>query len=127
MKKLAYLSGAAMGGLAVIIGAFGAHALEERLMTNGHLDTFETGAKYHMYHALFLLFLGMIAEFGESKWLRVATWTGLIGLLVFSFSLYFLSVLDIPKLGMVTPLGGTLLIVAWLTLFIHLYRRLKAT
>lgn len=123
MKKLAYFSGAILGFLAVALGAFGAHALEEQLISNGRMDTFQTGSRYQMYHALLLIGLAIIAERGESRWLKAAIVSAFVGVIVFSGSLYLLSILDIPKFGMITPLGGLGLMIAWLSLFMHAYQQ----
>jgi uncharacterized membrane protein YgdD (TMEM256/DUF423 family) len=123
MKKLAYIGSAALGMTAVIMGAFGAHALEETLLANDTLSTYETGARYHMYHALLLLGLGVVAEFGTSSWLRLSVWFALAGVLIFSGTLYVLAILNLRWLGAVTPVGGLLLILSWGSLLIHIIKR----
>jgi uncharacterized membrane protein YgdD (TMEM256/DUF423 family) len=105
--------GAILGGLAVVLGAFAAHGLKARL-SPGALHTFETGARYQMYHALALLALGCGAiDVRRSRWAQMATWSWTIGVLLFSGSLYALSTFGPRWLGMITPFGGVLLIAGW--------------
>lgn len=119
MKSFAYLSAAIYGFLGVAIGAFGAHALEERLTLLGRTETFETGSKYHLLHALLLLALGLVAEHGTSKWLKVAVVSAAVGIFIFSGSLYVLSLTGIGALGAITPFGGLMFLTAWACLFVH--------
>lgn len=106
------------GATAVGIGAFGAHGLEPVLESNGRTDTFETAVKYHFYHALAMLVVAVWYRFQpERKILVKAMWSFLIGILIFSGSLYVLSLTGITWLGAVTPLGGVAFIVGWLFLF----------
>lgn len=119
MKEIVLLSGAVYGGLAVLFGAFGAHALKSKL-SKDQLKSFETGVKYQMYHALVLLTLGFQLDF-NSEIEIMASWFFIIGIFLFSFSIYGL-VLSSAKgnkikfLGPVTPLGGLLLLIGWVLL-----------
>ena len=106
---------AASGVLAVLIGAFGAHALEDRLSPR-MLDVFATASDYHFYHTLALLAVGLLDRDGESKWLAVSGWAFVAGIVVFSGSLYLLALTGIGWLGAVTPLGGVAFIAGWLLL-----------
>lgn len=118
MAKLFLLLGASFGGLAVAIGAFGAHALKSVLETTNRLETFETAVKYQFYHALALLFLGLLMTKFDH---RMFTWSGygfIAGIILFSGSLYILSLSGITKWGAVTPLGGVALLIGWITLII---------
>lgn len=109
---------AIVGATAVGIGAFGAHGLEPVLEANGRLDTFETAVKYHFYHALAMLSVAIWYQIQpERKILVKAMWSFLIGILIFSGSLYVLSLTGITWLGAITPLGGVAFIVGWLMLF----------
>ena len=117
---------AILGLLAIVLGAFGAHALKA-VLTPEQLVTFETGVKYQMYHALFLLFVGMSTMLSE-KAQKMIYWLTVIGILFFSGSIYLLSTknligIDLKMIGIVTPIGGLLLIVAWFWLFIDLIRK----
>jgi uncharacterized membrane protein YgdD (TMEM256/DUF423 family) len=120
-------AGAIWGVLAVAIGAFGAHGLKERFRSLGEevgsLATerpegiFQTAAHYHMYSALAVLAVGLLSANGyKGAALEVAGWSLLAGSLVFSGSLYVLAATGIKRLGMITPLGGVLLLVGWLAL-----------
>ena len=102
--------------LAVGLGAFGAHGLKSRLAPE-MLETWQTGVTYHFYHAIGLLVLGLtIGKYGHSAWFRGSGWAMLVGILLFSGSLYALSFTGFRKWGMVTPLGGVFFIGAWILL-----------
>jgi len=106
--------GAILGGLAVASGAFASHALSQRLSERS-LEIFETAARYQMYHALALLVVGVWlsrVEQGRSL-LTTAGVAYLIGILLFSGSLYALSLTGIKGLGAITPLGGVAFLVGW--------------
>ena len=106
MKKFISI-GAFSAGLAVLIGAFGAHALKDKLGVY-ELSVFETGSKYHFYHSLALIAYGAL---GKRSHVGILF---LLGIIIFSGSLYLLAILGIKKLGMITPIGGTLFILAWI-------------
>ncbi|MCU0399762.1 MAG: DUF423 domain-containing protein [Algoriphagus sp.] len=115
-KNILVLTGIS-GALAVGLGAFGAHGLEPILILNGRLDTFETAVSYHFYHTLGLLGLGILALIKpEWKGLSLAAWGMLLGILIFSGSLYILSLTGITWLGAITPIGGVGFILGWLAL-----------
>jgi uncharacterized membrane protein YgdD (TMEM256/DUF423 family) len=99
-------AGAVLMFLAVALGAFAAHGLKSRL-TPDMLAVFETGVRYHVYHALALLALG--AARGPDK----AGWCFVLGIAVFSGSLYVLALTGERKLGMITPIGGVLFLAGW--------------
>ncbi len=100
--------------LAIAIGAFGAHGLKS-IVSEKMLIIYNTGVEYHFYNTLGLFILAIIMNFKpNSKKLVLSAWLVLIGLLIFSFSLYALVLLNMPILGAITPIGGTLLIIAWL-------------
>ncbi len=104
--------------IAVMLGAFGAHALKNRLSAE-MLEIFQTGVQYHFYHALGLLAIGVIAyHLPDSGLLRWSGWLMLAGIIIFSGSLYILSTSGITWLGAITPIGGTAFIVAWILLTI---------
>lgn len=112
-KSLIQLAGL-LGALAVGIGAFGAHGLQPLLESHGRIDTFETGVKYHFYHALAMLAVGIWSGFQpDRKWLKPALWSFLVGIIIFSGSLYILSLTGISWLGAITPLGGVAFILGW--------------
>lgn len=128
------MAGAILAALAVVLGAFGAHGLEPRLKavygnqeksiaghtvpaTYKYLQDFKTGADYHMYHALGLLALGIASaqrnEVRESQ--RVAAWCFVMGIILFSGSLYVLALTGLKWLGAIAPLGGSLMIIGWVS------------
>ncbi len=102
-----------LGGFSVAAGAFGAHALKAQL-TEKALATFELGTRYQMYHSLALLLVGLLwLQLPNNGWLSYASWAFIIGIVIFSGSLYGLSLSGIKVLGAVTPLGGLGLILGW--------------
>ncbi|MGY6744166.1 MAG: DUF423 domain-containing protein [Cecembia sp.] len=115
MKQSLFIQLAAvLGALAVGIGAFGAHGLQPILESDGRIDTFETAVKYHFYHSLAILAIGIWQSFQpERKWLKAALWSFFIGILIFSGSLYILSLTGISWLGAITPFGGVAFILGW--------------
>ncbi len=120
-KKI--LSAAGFFGMtAIILGAFGAHALK-KILSIDQLASFETGVKYQMYHALFLLFLGLNSQL-QAKTKKIIFILVILGILLFSGSIYLLSTtavssIDFRAIGFVTPIGGALLIIAWGILTFH--------
>jgi uncharacterized membrane protein YgdD (TMEM256/DUF423 family) len=126
--------GAILGGLAVATGAFAAHGLDKMFadkyrdappkMVAGrevpaswkYLQDFKTGAEYQMYHALALVAVGLVARSGRTRALDVAGWSFLFGIVLFSGSLYVLTLTGETRWGMVTPFGGLLFLVGWAAL-----------
>ena len=124
MDRLFITIGALSGFVAVGAGAFGAHALRDRLSA-AMLDTFQTGAQYQMYHALALVGVGiLLARFSSegSPWLSAAGWLFVAGTVLFSGSLYLLALTDTRWLGAITPLGGVAFLLGWLALAIGIWR-----
>lgn len=117
--KLAIILGATMAFLAVAFGAFGAHALKDKFKEQKYADNWETACRYLMYHALGLILVGLlIHSLGQSGALTAAVWCMFIGSLIFSGSLYVLSLTGIRKLGAITPIGGLLQLAAWICVII---------
>lgn len=112
MARLFLAIAAVLGGLSVAGGAFASHALKEQLSDRA-LEIFETGAKYQMYHALALLLVGMLLQNVPSPWLSAAGVAFIVGVALFSGSLYALSLSGIKVLGAITPLGGVAFLVGW--------------
>lgn len=110
----ALLAGSLLGGLGVAAGAFGAHGLKSRVSTE-LLAVFETGVRYQLVHALALLAVGLVVRSGLTTAGRATPWF-VFGTLLFSGSLYALALGAPTKLGMITPIGGTALIVGWVLL-----------
>jgi len=124
MNRNLKVFGGFFGMTAVIIGAFGAHALAEQL-TPESLKTFETGVKYQMYHALLMIVLGFTAKSG-SKLYKVIFFMFILGVFFFSGSIYLLATnsmndIDFTKIGFITPIGGTLLIIGWILVLVSFW------
>ncbi|WP_257347531.1 DUF423 domain-containing protein [Pseudalkalibacillus decolorationis] len=118
MFKLFIILGAVNAGLAVILGAFGAHGLESKLSAK-MMEVFKTGVQYHIFHALGLFVIAFLADkFAGSALIHWAGWVMLIGIVLFSGSLYVLSTTGISKLGIITPFGGLAFIISWLLIVI---------
>ncbi|WP_394675020.1 DUF423 domain-containing protein [uncultured Chryseobacterium sp.] len=122
MKTLTLVFGAVYGMLSVILGAFGAHALK-KILSVERLESFETGVRYQMYAAFFLLIVGYILKFETTseKWISILM---IVGTILFSFSIYFLSLQDylganLKFLGPITPLGGLMMILSWAILILY--------
>ncbi len=128
MERKIISSALILGITAIILGAFGAHALKNEL-TDEALVTYETGVKYQMYHALFLLFLGttaLVSDVVKKKVFQLVV----VGVVFFSGSIYVLATrtitgIDFRPLGIVTPIGGALLILGWTALLWNLTLRKK--
>ena len=114
MIRLFLTWGAIAGGLAVALGAFASHGLRGQLPERS-LEIFETGTRYQMYHALALLIVAMfLSQLPESNlWLNLSGIAFIVGMLIFSGSLYLLALLGIKWLGAMPPIGGAALISGW--------------
>jgi uncharacterized membrane protein YgdD (TMEM256/DUF423 family) len=116
--KLFLILGGINAALVVMLGAFGAHGLKAR-MTAEMLAVYQTGVHYHLFHALGLLAVGIVAlHIVDSVYLKWAGWLMLAGIILFSGSLYVLSLSGLRWLGMVTPFGGLAFIAAWIVFVI---------
>lgn len=113
--RIFWVLGSLFGLLAVAAGAFGAHALRDRLSAE-MLAVFETGARYQMYHALALLVVGWAAGEWPGSAASLAGWLFAMGIVIFSGSLYLLSLTGVRWLGAITPLGGVALLAGWAAL-----------
>ncbi|WP_029034031.1 DUF423 domain-containing protein [Salinimicrobium terrae] len=125
MNKSLLIWGTIFGIIAIILGAFAAHGLKPLLGVE-KMQTFETGVRYQMYHALFLLFLGGLPVASE-KVKRICFYLTLFGVFFFSGSIYLLATnsltsFDFGVIGPITPIGGTLLIAAWIILLISFFK-----
>jgi uncharacterized membrane protein YgdD (TMEM256/DUF423 family) len=120
--RLFGMLGALSAFVAVAAGAFGAHALRQRLPSD-LLAVFETAARYQMYHALSLLFVAWAATQWPGATIRAAGWLFVGGTVLFSGSLYLLAITGVRWWGAVTPFGGLLFLAGWLVLAAGLWRR----
>ncbi len=126
MDKKIISTAAIFGMIAIILGAFGAHALKKVLSIEA-LSTFETGVKYQMYHALFLVLIGTLNELSQ-KAKKIIYNLVVFGVLFFSGSIYLLATnsltsFDFKVIGFITPIGGLLLILAWGVLFVNFIKK----
>lgn len=126
MDKKIIKTAAILGFIAIAFGAFGAHTLK-KIVGILELNTFETGVRYQMYHALFLLFVGTTRSISDAA-KKVIYFTTLFGTILFSGSLYLLALnsflpFNFKPLGFLTPIGGLLFLAAWFWLFGNFNRK----
>ncbi|MDA9263387.1 DUF423 domain-containing protein [Saprospiraceae bacterium] len=125
-KKRMLTTLAITGMLAISIGAFGAHGLKPKL-TATQLNTFNTGVNYHFYHLLAMSFSYLLYLYSNNNWVRIGFWSFLVGIVMFSGSLYLLSIRELIDLtnykwlGPLTPIGGVCFIFGWLSIMISAY------
>ncbi len=125
MKKNILITAALLGLTAIVLGAFAAHGLKS-LISESSIATFETGVRFQMYHALFLLFIGLTTVLSAKSQKLIFLLT-LIGVVCFSGSIYLLATneltaFDFKRIALVTPLGGTLLIAAWASMLVGIVK-----
>ena len=113
--------GSTLAALAVAIGAFGAHGLKSRVSADD-LIIFETGVRYQMYHSLALILLGLIGVNFQSNVVQLPAILFLVGIIIFSGTLYLIPLTGLRWLGAITPIGGTALILGWIMLIFNLIR-----
>jgi len=106
-----------IGCLAVVFGAFGAHSFESILLENNRVDTFETAVQYHFYHVIILVLISILIQKNKSIYLVRSAYLLIVGILLFSGSLYVLALTNITILGAITPIGGLCFIAGWTCLF----------
>ena len=128
MNKTIFSTGIVFGTLDVLLGVFGAHGLE-KLVDADAIQTYETGVRYQMYHALLLLILANTNFLSEKK-KRIIYYLITLGIIIFSFSIFLLATndltsFDFKKIGLLTPLGGTLLILGWIVLGFRAFKRMN--
>ena len=121
MEKTFFVIGALSAGLSVLLGAFGAHALRDRL-TPQLLETFETGVRYEIYHAFAILVVAFALTRWSSNLIGYAGWLFIIGTILFSGSLYLLALTGTRWLGAITPLGGVAFIAGWILLAVGVWQ-----
>ncbi|WP_413364655.1 DUF423 domain-containing protein [Lysinibacillus sp. 3P01SB] len=125
--KGSIISGAVHGFIAVSLGAFGAHALENVLDDYGQ-GIWDTAVQYQMFHAVGLLLIGVLMSaklFGEVKQLKIAMICFNLGILFFSGSLYILALTGISKLGAITPIGGVFFLSSWVLVIVSTVKSAK--
>ncbi|MEJ2231820.1 MAG: DUF423 domain-containing protein [Nitrospirales bacterium] len=112
MARKILISGAIVALLGVATGAFGAHGLRP-FLSEHMLNVFETGVRYHLFHALGMLAAGLSLAYAPIRYFKFAAWAFFLGILLFSGSLYALSISGARALGIITPFGGLCFIVGW--------------
>jgi len=123
MQKYLLFIASTFGVFAVAIGAFGAHLFQELLLQNDRVDTFETASSYHFYHSITLLFVSLLLKDHPTKTLKYSAISFVLGIIIFSGSLYTLSLTNITILGAITPLGGVFFIIGWSLLAVFALRK----
>ncbi|MBC2042461.1 DUF423 domain-containing protein [Listeria welshimeri] len=123
MKKT-IITGAVFAGLAVLLGAFGAHALKDVL--GRYASTWETGVQYQMFHAVGILIIGLLMEKQTSRLYNWAAILFSVGIVFFSGSLYVLSISKVTVLGAITPIGGVCFVVGWFLLILGVSKRMMS-
>ena len=106
------------GMLAVMLGAFGAHILKN-IISDEMLEVYKTGIQYQFYHTFALLVVGILMKFNSSKVLKWSSYFFIVGIILFSGSLYVMAITGIKLVGIITPFGGVLWIIAWILLVVH--------
>lgn len=123
MQQISFISGGLFGLISIVLGAFGSHLLKKK-WSKEILDSFEIGVKYQMYHALFLILLGIALPFNNTSSTLAVVFT-IVGIFLFSGSIYGICItksrnLPVKILGPITPLGGLSLLLSWLFFIIAL-------
>jgi uncharacterized membrane protein YgdD (TMEM256/DUF423 family) len=127
MQSIFLFFGAFSALIGVGMGAFGAHGLRN-VISPEMLAVYQTGVNYQMWHALGLIGIALLRRHeAESKLLNWAGWLMLIGIVLFSGSLYLLAIMDVKQLGMITPFGGVSFLIAWLLLAVYASRKPQAS
>ena len=122
-QRQTFIIASALGFLAVALGAFGAHALKEILTANGRLDTYELAVRYHFYHTLTLLTVGIMMDKFSAPGFKLSALFFFIGIVLFSGSLYALCLSNISMIAIITPFGGVFLLAGWVTLAISFLKK----
>ncbi|HEY4655927.1 MAG TPA: DUF423 domain-containing protein [Cyclobacteriaceae bacterium] len=117
--------GSLSGMLAVMLGAFGAHGLKDQLLSTGRLESFNLAVEYQFYHSLALLLTGILMRLGATGQLSAAALGFAAGIVIFSGSLYSLSIFDVSWPGAITPIGGICFIAGWLALTLHFVKKIR--
>ncbi len=128
MHKTYLFIGSILAALAIMLGAFGAHALK-KMVPAETVASFQTGVQYQMYHAFALMITSLLFEKNKSRWINWAAFSFLAGILFFSGSLYLLTFLKATEtvglvgIGMITPVGGLFFITGWILLSIGVLKK----
>ncbi len=126
-QRQTLIFGSLLGGLAVALGAFGSHAFKSLLLENNRVDTYELATKYHLFHALTMLAIGILMNQVKQNSIKVSATLVLAGTVLFSGSLYLMALLNTTKVALITPLGGLFLLTGWALLVYSLVRKSEAS
>lgn len=121
LAKKSLVLGSALLALAVLIGAFGAHGLKN-LVEPEKLVTFETGVRYHFYHAFGILILGVLQQLFQNVRLNLSLYSFFVGILLFSFNCYLYVITGIKTFVMIVPVGGLLYVLGWIVLSVKMLK-----
>ncbi len=122
MQKFTLIFASISMAMSIALGAFGAHILKG-MVTASRLQTFHTGVTYQVYHSLGLLFIAVLMSQIDKRFLQPVAIMMMVGIMLFSGSLYLLVLMDKSSVGMVTPIGGLTLIISWMWLAIVIFTR----
>lgn len=129
MKQSAVIIGALLCAIGIILGAFGAHALQNIVPDPKYIVSWESGVRYQMYHGLAIIIVAILRRYFKSPLLGTATMLMLVGTILFSGSIYLLVFLKstasigLGGLGIITPIGGVILVISWLLLIIGVFKK----
>jgi uncharacterized membrane protein YgdD (TMEM256/DUF423 family) len=121
-SRIFLIIGAILGAVSVAVGAFGAHGLHDYLEETGRSSTFVTGVTYLWYHTFAILIVGVLSNFKSNKFLQWSGYLFLIGILLFSGSLFLLIATGNTSFGAITPIGGLSFIAGWICLAVGVFR-----
>jgi uncharacterized membrane protein YgdD (TMEM256/DUF423 family) len=119
--KKALILGSFLLALAVLLGAFGAHGLKN-MVSPEKLVTFETGIRYHFYHAFGILFIGILQQIVQTAKFQITLYSFLVGILLFSFNCYFYVMSGMKIFAMIVPIGGLLFVLGWIMLGVRILK-----
>ena len=119
MKKKILLLASILGFFSVLFGALGSHFLEAHLVSLDRVGTFESAVRYQFYHVLLLFIIGLL--YNQENFLKYSFYFTFYGIILFSGSLYLLSLTDISFYGMITPIGGLLLLFGWFFIILNFF------
>ena len=126
-QRQTLICGSLLGGLSVALGAFGSHAFKSLLMENNRVDAYELATRYHFFHALTMLAIGILMNQLKQNSIKVSATLILTGTVLFSGSLYIMALLNTTKVVLITPIGGLFLLAGWALLVYSLVRKSEAT
>ena len=121
-QRQTLLIGILLGGLAVAIGAFGAHAFKNLLVQNNRVETYELAVRYHFFHALTLILISQLMDKFPTNILKISATCFVTGTLLFSGSLYVMAISNATTLALITPIGGGFFLIGWGLLFYSVWK-----